>query len=490
MSLISSNKVETNRVQLEFSVDAETFNKALDRAYKKMVKKLTVPGFRKGKAPKSVVEKMYGVEVFYDDAINFVYPEAYMAAVAEAKIEPVAAADVEIKEISKENGCTIVAVVAVKPEVTMGKYKGLQVTQVSAEVTEEDVAAELKKMQENNARTLTVEDRAAQNGDTATVNFEGFVDGVAFEGGKAEEAVVVLGAGNYIPGFEDGIVGKKVGEEFDIEVTFPENYGEASLAGKAAVFKSKLLGLKYQELPELDDEFAKDVDDEVETLDALKEKLKKALAERKEQESKSETEQNVYRALVEVMTAEIPFEMVENAVDDIMRDYEQRMRMQGMTFDRFMKYTGMDMEGLRASVRPSAEYKVQVELALDTVAQLEKLDPTAEEIAAEYEKLAPLYQVELDMLKAMVPEADIKEVLSRRKAYEFVSANAKFVAEETEEAEKPAKAAKTTKTTKTTKAKAEKAEKSDEEKPAKKPATRKRTTKKSAEEAPAETEEK
>lgn len=472
MNLISSNTVQTNRVQLEFSIDAATFNQAMDRAYKKMVKKLNVPGFRKGKAPKSIVEKMYGVEVFYDDAINYVYPEAYMAAVAEAGIEPVAPADVEVKEIGKDTGCTIVATVTVKPEVKMGKYKGLKVTQVSAEVTDADVETELKNLQERHARTLTVEGRPAQNGDTATVDFEGFLDGVAFEGGKAEGAAVVLGAGNYIPGFEDGIVGKKVGEEFDINVTFPEDYSETTLAGKPAVFKAKLLELKCKELPELDDEFAKDVDDEAETLDALKEKLKKSLAERKESESKSQTEQNVYRALVDVMTAEIPFEMVDNAVEDVMRDYQQRIQMQGMSFEQFQRYTGMNLDAMRVSVRPSAEYRVQVELALDAVAKLENLEPTPEEIAAEYAELAPLYQVEVDVLKSALAEADVKEVLSRRKAFEFVRDNAKFTAEKEEK-----------KAPKATKAKAEKAEKSAEEKPAKKPATRKRTTKKAAEEA-------
>ncbi len=475
MSLISSNKVETNRVQLEFSVDVESFSKALDKAYKKMVKQLNIPGFRKGKAPRSIVEKMFGVEVLYDEAVNFAYPDAYLAAVKEAGIEPVAPADVEIKEIGKDKGCVIVATVTVKPEVTMGKYKGLKVVQVSDEVTDEDVAEELKNVQKRNARTITVEGRGAQMGDIAVVDFEGFVDGVAFEGGKGTDVEITLGEGRFIPGFEDGIVGKNVGEEFDINVTFPGDYGEQSLANKAAVFKSALKELKEKQLPELDDEFVKDVDDEAETLEEFKVKIKERLADNKKAEAKAETEQNIYKALVDIMTAEIPKEMVERAVDQMVNEYAERLYSQGMDFDSFLKYTGMTMEAMRATFEVSALYRVQVELALEAVCKAEGLAPTAEDVEAEYKLLAPMYGVSSDKLKKAIPEEEIIEVLSRRKAFEFVKENAKFVAEKEE---KPAPKKRTTK-----KAAAAEGEEAGEEKPAKKPATRKRTTKKAAEEA-------
>ena len=304
MSLVSANKVETNVVELKVSVGAEEFKKGIEKTYKKTVKQIAVPGFRKGKAPKSVIERLYGEAVFYEDTVNEMYPEAYSKAVEEAGIEPVDRADIEITEVS-ENGFTFVAKVTVKPEVTVKKYKGLKATKTPVNVTEEEVAAELSNMLDTNGRMVSVEGRAAKDGDNTIIDFEGFCDGVAFEGGKGEKFDLKLGSGQFIPGFEEQIVGKEIGEEFDVNVTFPEEYQATELAGKAAVFKCKLHEIKEKELPELDDEFAKDVS-EFDTLDELKADIKAKLTETAEQNAQAAVEEQLVEQVIDSMEAEIP----------------------------------------------------------------------------------------------------------------------------------------------------------------------------------------
>lgn len=423
MSLKSSNKIDTNRYELEVEVDAAAFEQAVQKAYLKENKKITLPGFRKGKAPRAFVEKYYGEQVFYEDAVNALYPDALDAAITEAGLDVIEdKIDFDVKQVGKE-GFTFTAAVTTKPEVTIADYKGITVTKKSAEITEEDIDAEIKKVQDRNSRLITVEDRAAENDDVAVIDFEGFVDGVAFEGGKAENYSLTLGAGQFIPGFEEQVVGHNTGDEFEVNVKFPEEYQAEELKGKDAVFKIKLHEIKRRELPAVDDEFVKDVS-EFDTLDAYKADLKEKLAAAREKQVNDDVENQLIDKLVEAVQAEIPEAMFENKVNENIREFGYRLQSQGLDIDSYIKYTGMDMEGFRKGFRPQAERQVKVRLALEKIAALENIQPTAEDIAAEYDKMAEEYKMEADKIKKIIPEKELVKDVAVEKAINLVRENA------------------------------------------------------------------
>ena len=423
MSLKSSNQVATNRYQLERELPGDVFEKAVEQVYRKENKKITIPGFRKGKAPRAFVEKFYGSQVFYEDAINSLYPAALEEAVKEAGVEFVEdKVDFDLVSAGKDGLCFKVTITT-KPEVSIENYKGIAIEKKPVKVTDEDVDAEVRKVQERNSRMVTVEDREAQNGDITVIDYEGFVDGVAFEGGKAENATLNLGSNTFIPGFEDQIVGHKTGEEFDINVKFPEEYHAAELAGKDAVFKIKLHEIKMKELPEVDDDFVKDVSD-FDTVDAYKADVRTKLTESAENRSKNEVENAILDKLVELVQAEIPEAMYENRINDDVRDFAYRLQSQGLNLDTYMKYTGMDNNALRGSFRAQAERQVKVRLALEKIAQLENIQPTDEELDAEYEKIAKSYEMEADKVKAFIAKEDLAKDVAVEKAMSIVRDNA------------------------------------------------------------------
>ncbi len=423
MSLKSVNQRETNRVELEIEVDAATFEAAVEKAYRKNIDKLNIPGFRRGKAPRAFVEKMYGKEVFYEEAMNDLYPEALDAAIRESGYEYVEdKIDLDVVSVGEE-GLVFKAVITVKPEVTLSAYKGLDITRDEKAVTDEDVEAEIAKLQDRNSRMVTVEGRAAENGDTVDFDFDGYVDDVAFDGGKAEHYSLVLGSGQFIPGFEEQIVGKTVGEEFDVNVTFPEDYHAEELKGKAAVFKCKLHEIKTKELPAVDDEFAKDCS-EFDTLDELKADIRAKLTENRKNEADAAFENALVDKLVENMTAEIPEAMFENEVTEQVNNFAYRLQSQGMDMKLYLQYTGMDEAALRQNFRPQAEQQVKGRLALEKVAALEGLAATEEEIEAEYARMAEQYKLEVERVKALVAADAVAKDLALKKALDFVKENA------------------------------------------------------------------
>ena len=423
MSLKSSNQVATNRYQLEIELPGDVFEKAVEQVYRKENKKITIPGFRKGKAPRSYVEKVYGSQVFYEDAINSLYPAALEEAVKEAGVEFVEdKVDFDLVSAGKDGLCFKVTITT-KPEVSIENYKGVAIEKKPVKVTDEDVDAEIKKVQDRNSRMVTGEDREAQNGDITVIDYEGFVDGTAFEGGKAENATLNLGSNTFIPGFEDQIVGHKTGEEFDINVKFPEDYHATELAGKDAVFKIKLHEIKIKELPEVDDDFVKDVSD-FDTVDAYKADIRTKLTEAAENRSKNEVENALIDKLVELVQAEIPEAMFENRINEDIRDFAYRLQSQGLNLDTYMKYTGLNNEGLRGQFRAQAERQVKVRLALEKIAQLENIQPTDEDLDAEYEKIAQNYGMEADKVKSFIPKEDLAKDVAVEKAMEIVRSNA------------------------------------------------------------------
>ncbi len=437
MSLKSSNKVDTNRYQLEVAVDAAIFEKAIDQAYHKENKKIAIPGFRKGKAPRAFVEKYYGGQVFYEDAINAVYPDALDAAINEAELEMIEdKIDFDLVSAGKE-GVVFKATVTTKPEVEIDEYKGLTATKKPVKVTDEDIDAEIKKVQERNSRMVTVEDRAAQNGDIAVVDFDGSVDGVAFDGGKAENYSLTLGAGQFIPGFEEQVVGHKTGDEFDVNVKFPEDYHSKDLAGKEAVFKIKLHEIKMKELPEVDDDFVKDVSD-FDTLDKYREDIKAKLTEAGEKKAKDDVENQLINKLVENLKAEIPQAMYENKINEDIREFGYRLQSQGLNLDTYLQYTGMDKDSIRKQFQPQAERAVKVRLALEKIAQLEDIHPTEEEIEAEFEKLAKGYEIDAEKVKTFIPKEELAKDISVEKAINLVRDSAVVT-----EKEDPSETAKT-----------------------------------------------
>lgn len=422
MALKSSNKAEENNVyELVVTVDAETFSDACKKAYMKQRKSIQLPGFRKGKAPQAMVERQFGEGVFFEDALELVYPEAVMSAIEEAKLKTVGQPfELEVPVMSKSEGVEMKMKVYVYPEVELASYKGLEATKKSGEATDEDVENELKNMQDRNSRLVSVEDRASQMSDTCSIDFEGFVDGVAFDGGKGENYPLELGSGSFIPGFEEQVAGKNIGEEFDVNVTFPEQYAE-ELAGKDAVFKVTIHEIKAKELPELDDEFAKDAD--FDTLDELKEDIKKNISERKSEEAKRDYEDQLLEQLVDSMTADIPEVMFTEKTDELVRDYANRLQMQGIDLKTYLSYLGQDMDSFRANFKVAAEKQVKTALALEKVAELENIKATEEDIEEEIKKLAEMYQMEADQIKAAVPSEQLAADIELRKAIDFVVEN-------------------------------------------------------------------
>lgn len=423
MSLKSANCVETNKHELVVEVDGKTFTDAVNSVYRKEVKKISIPGFRKGKAPKAIIEKMYGEGVFYDDAIENIYPTALADAVEEAKLDVVAVDNVSVEEVGKD-GLTFKAVVVVKPEVEISDYEGIQVTPKSTEVTEELVNEEIDKQRDKNSRLVTVEDRPAQDGDITVIDFEGFVDGEPFEGGKAENFNLTLGSGQFIPGFEEQIVGKNTGDEFTIKVTFPEEYQVDELAGKESEFKIKLHEIKAKELPELDNDFVMDVSDK-ETVEEYKAQVADELAEKLQKESDSDVENQLIAKLCELLKGEIPEAMYDNKVNDMMREFDMRLRSQGLDMNTYLQYMGMDAEAVKNSYKPEAEKRVKLRLALEKIAQQQGFtDVSDEDLEAEYSRLADTYKMDIDKVKAAIPADELKKDIAVEKAMDFVKESA------------------------------------------------------------------
>lgn len=420
MSLKSMNK-NGNQVELEIAIDKESFDKAVEAAYRKNVKNMNIPGFRKGKAPKSVVEKMYGKGVFYDEAINALLPAAYDEAVKESGETPVGQAEFDI--VSLDNGAVLKATFPVKPEVTVKEYKGYKATRTVAPTTDEEVNAQIEQVRARNSRTIDITDRAAQNGDIAVIDYEGSVDGVPFEGGKGEKYNLTLGSGQFIPGFEEQIVGHNAGDAFDVNVTFPAEYHAAELAGKAATFKTVLHEIKFNELPELDDDFAKDVS-EFDTFDEYKADVAAKITERHNADADREVENKLIETLIENLEADIPEAMFITETENQLRDYDNRLRMQGLDLNTYLKYTGMTLDSMREQFRPMAEKQVKTRLALEKIAELENIQVTDEEIEAELQKIADAYRIELAEVKAQITPDMITDDIKVSKAVEVVKANA------------------------------------------------------------------
>lgn len=434
--LKSANKTETNIYTLEVSVSGEDFNKAILQAYNKQKNKIQLPGFRKGKAPLKMIEKFYGEGVFYEDALDIVYPGVVGDAIKEAGIEPVAAPhDLDVKKIGKD-GVEMTMKVTVKPEISIDNYKGIEADKGDASVCADDVKKELASMQERNARVVTVDDRKAKKNDIAVIDFEGFVDGVAFDGGKGENYELTLGSGQFIPGFEEQIIGHKTGDEFDVNVTFPTEY-TPELAGKEAVFKVVLHEIKMKELPTLDDDFAKDVDDEVDTLAELKKKIKAELSDKKKEDVEKDFESAVLEKVVDLVEGEIPEVMYDNKLEDDVKDYENRLAQQGIPLDTYLQYMGMDRDKFKESMRDNAVKQVKLQLAVEKIAELEKIEATDEEAEAQLKEMADMYQLDVEQVKKWVNIEDVKKDVVGKKTVDFLVANAKAIV-----AEKPKKTTK------------------------------------------------
>ena len=424
MALKSSNKVDTNTYEIEVTVDDQTFADACKSAYMKQRKSIQIPGFRKGKATQGMVEKVYGEGAFYEEALEILYPNAVQSAIDEAELKVVGQPfDLDVPVMSKAEGVEMKMKVTTYPEVKLGEYKGLEAKMLDTEATDEDVAEELKNMQDRNSRLVTVEDRAAEMGDTAEIDFEGFVDGVAFEGGKGENYPLELGSGSFIPGFEEQVVGHKSEEEFDVNVTFPEEYAE-ELAGKDAVFKCKIHEIKSKELPELDDDFAKDVS-EFDTLDELKADLKKQIGERKTASANTDFENQLLEQVCDNMEVEIPECMFDQKCDEMIQDYAYRLQMQGIDLNTYLGYLGQTQEQFKAQFMDGAKQQVKTQIALDAIVEAEKLEATEDEINAEIDKLAAQYDMEADKIKAAVPQDQIAKDVTTKKAVDLIVNSAK-----------------------------------------------------------------
>ena len=461
MSLKETKKIATNRYELEILVDGEKFREAIKETYKQNAKKINVPGFRKGKAPLSFVETYYGSEIFFEDALNLIYADVVEEAINESGLKVINdKMDFDMVSISKEDGVDFKVTVTTYPEIEVGTYKGLKAEKVIAKVEDSEIEAQINAMADRNARMISVEDRAAALGDTAVIDFEGFCDGVAFDGGKAEGHNLELGSGQFIPGFEDQIVGHNIGEEFDVNVTFPEEYGAKELAGKEAVFKIKLHELKVRELPEIDDEFAKDVS-EFDTLDALKADIKEKALDRKTKAAEEEVENDLVQQIVDSIKGEIPEAMYENQLNQSVEQSAYRLQSQGLDLQTYLKYTNATIEDFKASFRPQAESQVKFRLALEKIVELENIVATEEEIGEQIEKMAKDYGMEVEQIKNAVPSEEIAKDLAVGKAIDFIKENAVITEVE---------------------AKTEKAEEKAEKKPAAKKTAAKKTTAKKAEE--------
>lgn len=414
--------LEKSMAKLTIEVSAEEFETALDKAYKKNKNKISLPGFRKGKAPRAMIEKMYGTGVFYEDAANDLIPGAYESAAKESELEIVAQPSIDVTQIEKGKPFIFTATVAVKPEVTLGDYKGIEVEKKTAEVTDEELQAEIDKVRESNSRMITVEDRAVQDGDIITIDFEGFVDGEPFEGGKGENYPLTIGSHSFIDNFEEQLIGKNIGEETEVNVTFPEQYQAEELQGKPAVFKVTIKEIKVKELPELDDDFAQDVS-EFDTVDEYKEDLKKKLLENKEAALKREKEEDVVGKIIENATMEIPDPMVDTQVRQMVQEFSQRIQSQGLSLQQYMQFTGMTPESLTNELQPQALKRIQSRLVLEAVVAAENIETSDEDLEKELEKMAEMYQMEADKLKELVGEEEKKQIaldLAVQKAVELV----------------------------------------------------------------------
>ncbi|MFD2446253.1 trigger factor [Bacillus sp. CGMCC 1.16607] len=419
-------KLEGNVGVLTVEVEAGEVNKGLDAAFQKVVKKVNVPGFRKGKMPRALFEKRFGVESLYQDALDILLPEAYASAIIETGIEPVDRPEIDIEKMEKGENLIFKATVTVKPEVKLGEYKGLEVEAFDTTVTDEDVEKEIKTLQNRQAELVVKEDGKAENGDTVVIDFEGFVDGEAFEGGKAENYSLELGSGNFIPGFEDQLVGTATGESKDVEVSFPEEYHAAELAGKPAVFKVTVHEIKAKELPALDDEFAKDVDDEVESLDALKEKIKNRLVDEKNHQAEHHVRDAVVEAAAKNTEVDIPEAMVETEVDRMMNEFEQRLQMQGMNLELYFQFSGQDETVLRDQMKEEAVNRVRVNLTLEAIAKAENIEVTEEDVNNEIAKMAEMYNMSVENItKALGSTEGLKGDLQLKKAVDFLVENKK-----------------------------------------------------------------
>lgn len=425
MELKNTEKQEHSVVALTIEITKAEFEAAKDKAFKKSGKKITVPGFRKGKAPRKMIEKLYGEGVFFEEAFNIIYPDAMEMAVEKSGIKPVGRADVDLGDPAEEGGLTIIAKVPVHPEdVEIGEYKGIEVEKETVKVLAADVKAELNRLAQRNARTETVERKAKKN-DTVDIDFEGFVDGVAFEGGKAEHHALTLGSGSFIPGFEDQLIGCKAGDEKDVVVTFPTEYHAEELAGKEAVFKCKVHKVEETILPEMDDEFAKDVSETCETLEDLKKEISDRLKKERQEAADHAFEEKVLDALVEGLKADIPQAMIENQIDSIVQDFRYRVQMQGMTLEQYLTMTGTEMGGFRAMFKEQAERQVKTRLALEKVAELEEIAVSDKELEEEYAKMAEQYKMDVEKVKSFVSVEALSEDLKISNALEFVKKNAK-----------------------------------------------------------------
>lgn len=423
MSLKATNNVETNKYELEIEISAEKFEEGIQKAYQREKNKIQIAGFRKGKAPRKLIEREYGEEVFFETAVNILYPQEVDDAVKESGLEIVARPDVEITDISKADGVKIKATVITKPEVEISDYKGIEVEKEVKTVTDEDVDKQADSLREKNARVITVDDRAAEMGDDVVIDFEGFKDGVAFDGGKAEDFTLGLGSGQFIPGFEEQVAGHNIGEEFDINVSFPEDYQVEDLKGAPVVFKIKLKGITKKEIPELDDEMVKDAT-EFETVDEYKADVRKKLEEHAQHHAEHDVEDALMDKVVEKMTAEIPQVMFDNRVNEMMMDLEQRLAPQGITMEMYCQFTGQDIETVKKAYKEQAEKQVKLRLALEKIAQLENIEVTDDEATEEMQKIADQYKMKLDEVKKYISAEDVKKDIAVGKAVELVKDNA------------------------------------------------------------------
>ena len=419
MSLKATNNVETNKYELEIEISAEDFEAAIEKAYLKARKNIAMPGFRKGKAPRKLIEKEYGEQVFFEDAVNLLYAPVVNGAVEESGLELVTRPEVEVTEISKENGVKLKATCITKPEVEVKDYKGIEVEKVVNPVTDEDINKQLDALREKNVTVETVDYRAAENGDDVVIDFEGFKDDVAFEGGKAEDFTLSLGSGQFIPGFEDQIVGHNAGEDFDINVTFPDEYQVKELAGAPAVFKIKLKSISKKVMPELDDDMVKD-STEFDTVDEYKADVKKKLEEANEKHADSEVEAKIFDKVIENMTAEIPQVMFDNRVNEMIGELEQRLAPQGISLDLYMQYTGQTIDTVKKAYAEQAEKQVKLRLALEKIAKLENIEVTEDELKAEFDKLAEAYKLDVDQIKQFIHDDDLKKDIAVGKAVDLI----------------------------------------------------------------------
>lgn len=425
MSVKSNKEVETNKHELEIEISAEAFEAAIEKAYQKQKKNISVPGFRKGKATRKLIEKEYGEGVFFEDAVNALVPGEVDTAVAEAGFELVARPDVEVLSVDKEKGIELKVTCITKPEVTIKKYKGLEAVKTVKDITEEDINKDIDNLREKGMRIIDVDDRACQNGDDVVIDFDGYKDGVPFEGGKAEKFTLSLGSGQFIPGFEEQVCGHSIGDEFDINVKFPDEYGAPELAGQDAVFKIKLHEIKAKELPELDDDFVKDTT-EFDTVDELKADIKKKLEDAEENRANSEVEGALFDQVIDNVEGEIPEIMFENRVDEMIQDMTQRLAPQGISLEMYLQYTGSDMDTLKKTYREQAEKQVKLRLALEKISADENIEVSDDEVEEEFKKMADAYKMDVDQVKLYVTPDALKKDVAVGKAVELIKDSAKI----------------------------------------------------------------